>query len=96
MLQIYSHFHQITIMICSPKYKETCQICILAPPPPPPIFLFMQYMMLRVALHEVLIMKALGHVEANVKSFEKKSKKETKTILKITRSTGRAAHSPKK
>ena len=32
----------------------------------------MQYVILRVALHKVLIVIALGHVEANVKSFEKK------------------------
>ena len=37
----------------------------------------MQYVILRVALHEVLIVIALGHVEANVKSFGKK------TIFKI-------------
>ena len=41
----------------------------------------MQYVILRVALHEVLIVIALGHVEANVKSFGKKFKK--KTIFKI-------------
>ena len=34
--------------------------------------LFMQYVILRVALHEVLIVIALGYVEANVKSFGKK------------------------
>ena len=45
-------------------------------------FLFMQYVILRVALHEVLILIALGHVEANVKSFEKKQQK-MKTLLKI-------------
>ena len=32
----------------------------------------MQYVILRVALLEVLIVIALGHVEANVKSFGKK------------------------
>ena len=37
------------------------------------VFLFMQYVILRGALHEVLIVIAHGHVEANVKSFEKKS-----------------------
>ena len=42
----------------------------------------MQYVILRVALHEVLIVIALGHVEANVKSLGKKIKKN-KTILKI-------------
>ena len=45
----------------------------------PQVFLFMQYVIFRVALHEVLIVIALGHVEANVKSFEKK----VKTIFKI-------------
>ena len=45
----------------------------------PQVFLFMQYVILRVALHEVLIVIALGHVEANVKSSEKK----IKTIFKI-------------
>ena len=35
--------------------------------------LFMQYVILRVAVHEVLIVMALGHVEANVKSFGKKN-----------------------
>ena len=34
----------------------------------------MQYVILRVALHEVLIVIALGHVEASVKSFRKKRK----------------------
>ena len=34
----------------------------------------MQYVILRVTLHEVLIVIALGHVEANVKSFGKKIK----------------------
>ena len=38
--------------------------------------LFMQYVILRVALHEVLIVIALRHVEANVKSFGKKLKKD--------------------
>ena len=38
----------------------------------------MQYVILRVALHEVLTVIALGHVEANVKSFEK-----NKMIFKI-------------
>ena len=38
--------------------------------------LFMQYVILRVALHEVLIVIALGHVEANVKSFGKKNLKK--------------------
>ena len=38
----------------------------------PQVFLFMQYVILRAALHEVLIVIALGHVEANVKSFKKK------------------------
>ena len=38
----------------------------------PQVFLFMQYVILRVALHEVLMVIALVHVEANVKSFEKK------------------------
>ena len=47
----------------------------------PQVFPFMQYVILRVALHEVLIVIALGHVEANVKSFEKK--KKIKTIFKI-------------
>ena len=41
----------------------------------------MQYVILRVALHEVLTVIALGHVEANVKSFGKKIKKTT--IFKI-------------
>ena len=41
--------------------------------PPPPVFLFMQYVTLRVALHEVLIVIALGHVEA----------KQIKAIFKI-------------
>ena len=36
----------------------------------------MQYVILRVALHEVLIVIALGHVEANVKSFRKKINKQ--------------------
>ena len=40
----------------------------------PQVFLFMQYVILRVALHEVLIV-----IAANVKSFEKK----IKTIFKI-------------
>ena len=43
--------------------------------------LFMQYVILRVALHEVLIVIALGHVEANVKLFGKKIK--IKTIFKV-------------
>ena len=43
----------------------------------------MQYVILRVVLHEVLIVIALGHVEANVKSFGKKIKKKNKTIFKI-------------
>ena len=38
------------------------------------VFLFMQYVILRVALHKVLIVIALGHVEANVKPFEKKQR----------------------
>ena len=43
----------------------------------------MQYVILRVALHEVMTVIALGHVEANVKSFEKKIKNKTifKTII---------------
>ena len=45
-------------------------VCFLA------ITLLMQYVILRVALHEVLIVIALGHAEANVKSFGKKLKKE--------------------
>ena len=40
--------------------------------PPPSV----QYVILRVALHEVLIVIALGHVEANVKSFGKKIEKK--------------------
>ena len=39
--------------------------------------LFMQYVILRVALHEVLIVIALGQVEANVNHLEKKFKKKT-------------------
>ena len=38
--------------------------------PHPQVFSFMQYVILRVALHEVLIVIALGDVEANVKSFK--------------------------
>ena len=38
--------------------------------------LFMQYVILRVALHAVLIVITLGHVEANVKSFGKKNKND--------------------
>ena len=41
----------------------------------------MQYVILRVALHEVLIVIALGHVEANVKSFGKKIKKKIFKII---------------
>ena len=41
-----------------------------------PTNLFMQYVILRVALHEVLTVMALGHVEANVKSFGKKKLKK--------------------
>ena len=47
----------------------------------PQVFLFMQYVILRVALHEVLIVIALGHVKANVKSFEKKIKMIFKIII---------------
>ena len=47
----------------------------------PQVFLFMQYVILRVALHEVLIVIALGHVEANVKLFEKIKKKIFKIII---------------
>ena len=49
-------------------------VCFLAPPSP--VFLFMQYMILRVALHEVLIVMALGHVKVDVKSFERKNKND--------------------
>ena len=55
--------------------------CFLALPPS--ILLFMQYVILRVALHEVLIVVALGLVEVNVKSFVKKNQKKIKTIFKI-------------
>ena len=41
----------------------------------------MQYVILRVALHEVLIVIALGHVEANVKSFGKKIKEKIFKII---------------
>ena len=41
-------------------------------PPPPQVFLSMQYVIIRVVLHEVSIVIALGHDEANVKLFEKK------------------------
>ena len=44
----------------------------------PQVFLVTQYMILRVALHQVLIVIALGHVHANVKSFEKKNKNNFK------------------
>ena len=37
----------------------------------PQVLLSMQYVILGVALHEVLIAITLGHDEANVKSFEK-------------------------
>ena len=47
-------------------------------------FLFMQYVILRVALHEVLILIALGHVEANVKSFEKKTTKNENSFKNNT------------
>ena len=36
----------------------------------------MQYVILRVALHKVLIVIALVHVKANVKLFEKKNKND--------------------
>ena len=43
------------------------RVCF-TPPPPLPELLFMQYVILRIELHEVLIVIVLGHVEANVKT----------------------------
>ena len=40
------------------------------------ILLFVQYVILRVALQEVLIVTVLGHMEANVKSFQKTKQNE--------------------